>query len=186
MDEKLILADSISAMMNAGVPATDEIEIRGHYNIECHDEHGNTLWSDSFDNTVMTLGKNQIELTGVNGTTPVFMGLIGAVTTAPVAGDTIGSHGGWLEAGAANAPTYSGGRPAVTWAAPSAGSIATNSTNTFNITGSGTINGGFVVFGTGALTTIANTGGTLMSAGTFVAQPVVNGNTVTMSYTLSM
>jgi len=56
------------------------------------------------------------------------------------------------------------------------------------MTGAGTLQGAFIVFGTGAATTIGSTAGTLLSAGAFTggSQPVSSGNVVQVSYSLSM
>ena len=58
----------------------------------------------------------------------------------------------------------------------------------FAITGSGTIKGCFLVFGTGALSTIDNTAGTLYSAGLFTGgdKVVVNTDTLNVSYSASL
>lgn len=66
-----------------------------------------------------------------------------------------------LEAGNANAPTYSGTRKTCEWNAASGGSKALSAALSFAFTGSGTVKGAFLVFGTGALNTIDNTAGTL-------------------------
>lgn len=57
----------------------------------------------------------------------------------------------------------------------------------YAITGSGTVKGAFIVFGTGAVSTIDNTAGTLFSAGLFTAgdKIVGNGDTVNVSYSVS-
>ena len=56
------------------------------------------------------------------------------------------------------------------------------------MTSAGTLEGAFLVFGTGAVATLMSTAGTLLSAGFFTggAQPVNSGNIVQVSYTLSM
>ena len=52
---------------------------------------------------------------------------------------------------------------------------------------SGTIEGAFIVTGTSASATVGTTTGVLFSAGAMITpQPVVNGNTVTMTYTLNL
>jgi len=117
------------------------------------------------------------------------MGLISSTSfTAVAAADTMTSHAGWLEAGNANAPTYSGTRKTAVWAAASAGAIALSAALSFAITGTGTVIGAFLTYGTGALNTVDNTAGTLYSAGAFSggSKVVGNGDTLNVSYTASL
>ena len=117
------------------------------------------------------------------------MGLISSTSyTAVSAGDTMASHAGWLEAGGANAPTYSGNRKTAVWSAASAGAKALSAALSFAITSSGTVKGAFIVFGSGAVNTKDNTSGTLWSAGTFATgdKSVVNGDTLNVNYSTSL
>lgn len=150
-------------------------------------------WDQFAYNTVVTVGKNAMldaALAGSSYTvTGPYMGLIGAVSySAIVAGDTMASHAGWTEAGATNAPTYTGPRKTVAWSAASAGSKAPSAAPVFAITGTGTAKGVFMVYGSGALSTIDNTAGTLFSAGLFSGgdQAVVNTNTLTVTYSIAL
>ena len=106
----------------------------------------------------------------------------------PAYTDTQGSHAGWFEAGAANAPTYSGTRKtpsfsSATNANPSV--LSTSSAVVFSMTGSGTVTGAFINIGGSA--TIDDTTGTLFSAGNFTAgsKTVTSGDTINVTYTLS-
>ena len=56
------------------------------------------------------------------------------------------------------------------------------------MTGAGTLVGAFIVLGTGAVSTLMSTAGTLLSAGAFTGgnQPVNSGNVVQVTYTLSV
>ena len=98
------------------------------------------------------------------------------------------SHAGWLEAGGANAPTYTGNRKTMVFSAASGGAKSLSAVLVFAITGTGTIKGGFVVFGSGAINTKDDSNGTLLSAGLFSGgdRGVINGDTVNVSYTLSL
>ncbi len=149
-------------------------------------------WSDIALNTVATVGKNYALdgylQTAVTITGP-YMGLISSTSFSAIsAADTMASHAGWLEAGATNAPTYTSPRKTCAWSAASAGSKSLSSSLSFAMTGTGTVKGCFIVLSTGAVSTIDNTSGTLYSAGLFTGgdQPVVNGNTLSVSYSTSL
>lgn len=145
-------------------------------------------WQESFDNVVCTLGKNYLLDNGLAGsafTAAFFLGLISSVSyTAVSAADTMASHAGWLEAGATNAPTFSGARKTAAWSAASAGSKALSAGLVFTFTGTGTVKGAFLT----TVSTVDGTTGTLYSAGLFTGgdQPVVSTNTLTVSYTASL
>lgn len=188
MSDFLNVGEVVGASMTAGGGLGEICNAAGRYEIECHDADGNTLWSAGFDNLVPTVGLNQLLASGVVGSGPSYMGLISSTSFGTiVATDTMLSHSGWLEADATNAPEYTGNRPTLVFGAPGAGAIATTSTNSFVFSASGTVNGGFIVFGSGASGSQASTTGVLMSAGTIgTAQPVISGNTITMSYTLTL
>lgn len=157
------------------------------------DEHGKEIWREEFPNVVTTVGKNLALDTYLAGSSYTvvgpFIGLISSVSfSATSASDTMTSHAGWLEAGNANAPTYTAPRKTAAWSAASGGSKALSAAAGFAITGSGTVQGAFLVFGTGALSTIDNTAGTLYSAGQFTggSQAVTAGGTLNVSYTASL
>ncbi len=147
-------------------------------------------WDQLAPNVVTTVGANLALDTILSGSaytvTGPFMGLIGAVSFsgAPVIGDTMASHATWTEAGTTNAPTYTAPRKTIAWSAAAAKSKSPSSAPVFAITGTGTAKGVFLVYGTGAVSTIDSTAGTLYSAGLFSGgdQPVVNTNTLTVSY----
>jgi hypothetical protein len=171
----------------------ERCEAHGTYTVECIDKDGKVKWTDTCENVVATVGKNlalDTYLAG-SGYTVVgpFMGLISSVSfSAVAAADTMASHGGWTEAGVTNAPTYTAPRKTAAWNAASAGSKALSASLSFAITGAGTIKGCFLVFGTGAVSTIDNTSGTLYSAGLFSGgdKVVVNTDTVNVSYSTSL
>ena len=144
-------------------------------------------------NTVVTVGKNLALDTYLAGSsytvTGPYMGLIGAVSySAIAAADTMSSHSGWTEGGTTNAPTYTSPRKTISWSSAASGSKSASAIGAYAITGSGTVKGVFLCFGTGAVSTIDNTSGTLYSAGLFTGgdQAVVNTNTVTVTYSTSL
>jgi hypothetical protein len=184
----LNLGEVLGAQMNASTKGDEISFVHGHYDVACRDAEGNMLWTDSFDNLVTIGGKTSLLASGVTGT--AYMGLISASGFTAVSGtDTIGSHSGWQEAGqGAYGPTYGATRPQVNWGAPANGSISNaGSVSTFVFTGSGTVEGAFVA-NLGASSAVGNTtAGSLLSAGTLTTpQPVINGNTITMAYTLNL
>lgn len=150
------------------------------------------VWEEPIENVVCTVGKNLAldTILAGSGYTVVgpYMGLISSVSySAVAAADTMASHAGWTEAGSTNAPTFAArGTPA--WSAASAGTKQTSSAVSFTMTGGGTLKGCFLVFGSGAVTTLMSTAGTLLSAGLFSGgdQVVSNGNVVTVTYSLSL
>lgn len=142
-----------------------------------------------FANLVTTVGKNFLLDNGLAGsayTASFFLGLISSVSyTAVAAADTMTSHAGWLEAGSANAPTYSqANRPTAAWSAAASGSKSLSAALTFSITSAGTVKGAFLTTNS----TKDGTTGTLYSAGTFTGgdKIVANGDTLSVSYTASL
>lgn len=165
----------------------------GVFTARCFDKDGNLKWEDTFPNVVTTVGKNLALDTYLAGSsytvTGPYMGLISSTSfSAVAAADTMASHAGWLEAGNANAPTYTSPRKTAAWSAAASGSKALSSALTFAITGTGTVKGCFLVYGSGAVTTIDNTSGTLYSAGLFSGgdKVVASGDTLNISYTASL
>lgn len=193
MEEKANAADAVGASAGFRSGLGEQAKAQGVFSAVCRNAAGELLWEDTFENVVCTLGKNLAFDTFLAGSaytvTGPYLGLISSTSfTAVAAADTMASHAGWLEAGSANAPTYSGGRKTCVWSAASAGAKALSAGLVFTFTGSGTVEGGFVVFGTGAVNTNDNTSGTLWSAGLFTGgtKTVASADTVTVSYTASM
>lgn len=194
-----LVGDVLDAGAAAGAAVIGKSEVQerlhaiGLFHAWCVDEFGETKWEDDFPNTVMTLGKNVMLDQALAGSAYTvigpYMGLISSTSYSAIsAADTMSSHAGWLEAGNANAPTYTAPRKTCAWSAASAGSKALSSALAFAITGTGTIKGVFLTFFTGALTTIDNTAGTLLSAGLFTGgdRAVLSGDTVNVSYSMAL
>lgn len=187
-----------NGIMKARNKGLDLIKIIGRYRAICRDKDGKEIWREEFDNLLTQTGKGFLldeALSGSSYTAACYMGLISATSFTGISGgDTPASHSGWLEAGSANTPTYSGTRQTCAWAASTVSGAtvysATKSLSTglvFTFTGSGTVEGAFIVVGSGASATIGNTGGILYSAGTLgTAQPVVSSNTLTISYSTTL
>jgi len=165
----------------------------GVYEVFCIGPDGEEKWRDTFPNTVVTVGKNLALDTYLAGSAYTvvgpFMGLISSIGfSAIAAGDTMTSHAGWTEAGLANAPTYTAPRKTAAWSPASGGSKSLSAALSFAMTGSGTVKGCFLVYGSGALATIDNTAGVLYSAGLFTGgdKTVGSGDTINVSYTTSL
>lgn len=147
-------------------------------------------WTDTVHNLVTTVGKNDLldkYLAGSTYTAAWFLGLISSVSyTAVAVGDTMASHAGWLEAGAANVPIYSqGARPTAAWSAAAAGSKALSSALAYTIaTTGGTVKGCFLT----SVATKDGTTGILYSAGLFTGgdKVVAVADTLNVSYTASV
>lgn len=172
----------------------DFLTAYGVFQLVCRSPNGDLLWEQQTDNVVTVVGKNLAFNTFLNGNnytvTGPYIGLISGHSFVAVStNDTMSVHPGWLEAGNANPPTYSGNRITCPWTAAVGGQIGFAAAVTFTFTGSGTVQGAFIVYGPGALATIDTTVGTLWSATAFLNGPqVVNapGSTVQVNYTVSM
>lgn len=192
LTEALAPGNISGVTVSKGFGVNGDTEIHGKYIVECRDSKGNLKWADEVDNVVTTVGRNLLLDTGLAGSaytvTGPYMGLINGSASSAAAGDTMASHAAWLEVGGANAPTYSGTRKTVAWSAAASGTKSTSSNVTFAITSSGTVGGCFIVYGSGALSTIDNTAGTLYSAGAFTngSRSVVNGDQIAVSYSTSL
>lgn len=164
----------------------DDLPLRGRFEAVCYGPDGTEKWRDHVDNLVTTVGKNDLldkYLKGSSYTQTFRMGLAGAGTKA--AADTQASHAGWSEVGLANAPTYTGNRKDVTMGSASSGS-SVSPTQTFAITSSGTVAGCFT--NNGGSATKDDTTGVLFSAGDFSggSKTVASGDSIVVTYTLSV
>lgn len=191
--ETLDLADRGGANVIRGSAHNERVEAKGIYQIECIGADGKLKWQERAENLVTTVGKNEVldkALAGSSYTvTGPYLGLISSTSYSAVAtSDTMSSHGGWTEAGSANAPTYSGNRKTAVWAGASSGSKGLAAPLSFAITSSGTVKGCFMVLGSAATNTVDGTVGILLSAGLFTGgdKAVANGDTLNVSYSLGL
>ena len=187
--EKMNAMNDISAQRVQNIGVFEKAEAHGVYTAQCFGPDGELKWEDTFDNLVTTVGKNDAldkYLAGSAYTAAWYMGLISSVSyTAVAATDTMASHAGWLEAGVANAPTYSqGARPTAAWAEASAGAKALSAALTFSITSTGTVKGCFL----NSIATKDGTTGILFSAGLFTGgdKVLANGDTLSAAYSASL
>lgn len=184
--------EKLSAIAQAGVAFVRNVAMmetglaKGVYDVEIV-RGGRIVEKDKAHNVVVVVGKNQfwnIAIVGNTYTAPK-LGLMGAITTGAQSTDTMASHSGWVEAGSANAPTYSqSARPTPSWATPVNSGVQTSSAVSFSITSSGTLNGCFLTDSA----TKDGTTGTLYSAGAFASgsKTVSNGDTVNVTYSITM
>jgi len=180
----------ITMQANAVIP--EGMGVDGFYHVECRDADGNLKWNEEFPNLVVAVGKQLmldtlLRTSGTYTTVGPFLGLINNSTTFAAA-DTMSSKT-WTEL-----TTYTVGGSAVRGtavfaAASSTGTTPSNVTTstataiTYTMTGSATVYGCFLVTGTGAVSTISSTAGTLYSEGNFsTAKTVTTGDTVSVTY----
>lgn len=191
MKDIIRIGDNFDASVGRIAAQMEALDVLGRFNMVCRDKYGNIKWDVDYDNLITDLGKNYMLNAALDGATIVgpFMGLISAVsyTTGPAAGDTSASHGGWLEAGSANAPTYTAPRKTCVFLAAATKSKTLSAGLVFAIT-AGTnvvVKGSAIWLGSGAVSTIASTAGVLYAAGVFSGgdKTVSSGETLTVSYT---
>jgi hypothetical protein len=174
----------------------EQAKLIGTYYIECLGSDGTVKWTDTIHNTVMTEGKNLALDTILAGSAYTvvgpFMGLISSTSFTAIAATDVAAQingtNAWTEAGSTNNPIYSGTRKTAVFSAASAGSKALSAALSFAITTGGTCKGAFMIYGTGAVSTINNTSGRLLSAGLFTGgdKTVSNGDTLNISWSLAM
>jgi hypothetical protein len=195
MKESANSIDVCGATVARVAACVENVILTGRYHVRCIGKDGRLKWEDDIENLVTTVGKNFILDTVHAGSsysvTGPYMGLISSVDwSAVAAGDTMASHAGWKEAGSGvNYPIYNGNRKTCAFSAANNGSKALSSALAFTIeTTGGTVKGCFIVLGTGAVATKADTNGTLYSAGAFTGgDKVVDiGDTINVSYTAGM
>jgi hypothetical protein len=184
--------DNAVATLQANASIPEGMGVEGFYHVECRDAQGNLKWDEAFPNLVVAVGKQLLldtllRTSGTYTTVGPFLGLINNSTTFAAA-DTMTSKT-WTEL-----TTYTVGGSAVRGtavfaAASSSGLTPSNVTTstataiTYTMTGSATVYGCFLVTGTGAVSTISSTAGTLYSEGNFsTAKTVTSGDTVTVTY----
>ena len=184
--------DNAVATLQASASIPEGMGVEGFYKVECRDAQGNLKWDEEFPNLVVAVGKQLLldtllRTSGTYTTVGPFLGLINNSTTFAAA-DTMTSKT-WTEL-----TTYTVGGSAVRGTAvfaassssgltPSNVTTSTATAITYTMTGSATVYGCFLVTGTGAVSTISSTAGTLYSEGNFsTAKTVTSGDTVTVTY----
>jgi hypothetical protein len=188
------VGDSAVVTLQAGAAKDEGLGMAGVYHVECRDAQGNLKWTEEFPNLVNAVGKELMLDTLLKGSSysvvGPFLGLISGSGSTFAASDTMASHSGWTEFANYTVGGSAVRGTAVFASATSTGSTPSNVTTsaataiTYTITGGGgTVGGCFLVLGSGASSTINNTGGTLYSAGNFTTAKVTTaGDTVSVTY----
>ena len=188
-NDKVKTQDIATGSLIAGTASSESATAKGVYTIQCHDKDGNLKWEAEAPNLVVNVGlqdMNSKYFTGSSYTAAWYLGLYGAgASNSPSASDTMSSHAGWTEVTAYTQST----RPACTFGTPTTAnpSVATNSASpaTFSINATTTVGGAFLT----SNSTKGGTTGTLYSAADFSSpgdRSVVSGDTLTVTYTLSL
>lgn len=178
-DDRIRLSDAIGASLILRPPLLDQLPLRGVIDAWCWRD-GRLLWEERGINTVVTVGKNDLITQYFKGSAYTAAFYIGLKDTGSVvAGDTMGSHGGWTE----NTTYSEGTRQALTMGTASGGSIDNSAAKaSFSINGSTTIFGIFIT----TSSTKGGTTGTLFAGGDFAAsRAVASGDILQTQYTLS-
>lgn len=190
--EKITALDACGTSVERGAPVAETIGIKGRYDVVCVGEDGQIKWTDSIENLVVTVGKNDLldkYFFGSAYTAAWYMGLVdNASYTAYAATDTLASHTGWLENLGYTISGSSTNRATVGWSTAAAAGSKTASVAAFTINATSTILGALMTT-TQARNTTSNGGaGILYSAGTFTggARSVISGDTLNVTYTASV
>jgi hypothetical protein len=161
--------------------------VHGVYTAQCYNKEGELIWEDTFENLVTDIGARFL-LDGAFGAaqnSTFFLGLTTGSPT-PANGDTMATHGGWTEATGWSTPASSA-RATITWSSASSRAKAIASAASFTASGALTVGGCFIVTGSGAVATNANTSGTLYSVGAFSGgnKTLAASDTLQVSYSTS-
>ena len=167
----------------------EKVKAGGVFTVQCFDKEGNLKWTEENHNLVVNVGLQDMNtkyFSGSSYTAAWYIGLYGAgASNTPAASDTRSSHAGWTEVVAYSQAT----RPACTFGTATTAdpSVITNSASpaTFSINGTTTVGGAFLT----SNSTKSGTTGTLFSASDFQSpgdRSVVNGDTLTVTYTFSL
>lgn len=155
--------------------------VNHHWVVECIGPDGQLKWREEFDNIVVTAGLNKyLDATLKTGlASPAwYVGL--KDTGSIVAGDTMGSHGGW----ATITPYSNATDPAFTPGTISGGSVDNSASKAvFNINATDDVYGAFLKDDN----TKGGSTGTLLGGADFAAmRGVANGDTLNVQITCSL
>ena len=188
--ENIKVFESCDASIVRKSGMNEEVIPSGVYSAECIGPNGEVKWTETFKNTVTTVGKNSLLDVYLGASTQIttwYFGLISANSYSAISSsDTMSVHTGWREAANSGAsapnPQYSQGtRPSASWSAASSGSKSVSAASSFSIITNGTVKGAFLV----SNNTKGGSTGVLYSAGLFTAgdKIVGDGDVLNVSYT---
>lgn len=156
--------------------------LRGKFQVECYDKHGNLKWAEDFPNGIVDEGVAYLLDAGFDGaaqSTAWYIGLIDNDSFSTLDdGDTMSSHSGWVE----NTDYDEADR--VTWPndATSSRSMSNSTTADFTMNATATIKGIFIVDDD----TKGGTSGTLWSTASFSSNAsVTSGDELKITYTIN-
>lgn len=181
-------ADTVSSTLIASTSFVDSLSAKGRYDLVCTDADGNIKWEHTEDNLVVNVGlqdMNDKYFTGSSYSATWYLGLITGPGVTTSATDTMSSHAGWTEfTGYSNST-----RPACSFGSATSAnpSVISNSGSTavYTINATGTVGGAFLT----SNSTKSGTTGILFSEKAFSSpgdRSVVNGDTLTVTYTFSL
>lgn len=180
-------ADTVSSTLTAVAGAVEGLSAKGRYELVCTDADGNVKWVHTEDNLVVNVGLQDMNtkyFTGSSYSATWYLGLITGPGVTTSATDTMSSHG-WTEfTGYSQATRVTCSFGAATSANPS---VISNSGSpaAFSINATGTVGGAFLT----SNNTKSGTTGILFSEKAFSSpgdRSVVNGDTLTVTYTFSL
>lgn len=174
--------DHASAVVEAPQKTRQKVGLYGTYHLELIDRHGKLLATRDGHNAITDVGLDYCLNTTFNNLAsinPFFIGLINnSPGPAPVDGDTMASHAGWVEWTAYSEPI----RQDWTEGAASSQSITNAVSADFTITSPGSVWGIFL----NSASDKSGTTGTLWSTANFTAPlTVVATNVVKITYTVN-
>jgi len=182
MNESVNILDSLGFSLSKGRGTSDLLLPKGEFGYELS-RGGILLQKGSFLNTVVDQGKNSLLDVYFRNQTQIAAWYFGIVDnsgwTAFSSADTAASHAGWTEF-----VTYTES-VRQTWSpgAAASASITNGTVATFNITGTATLKGAFII----SNSTKSGTSGTLWSEAAFSGGTVAvsSGDQLRLTYTLS-
>jgi len=161
-----------------------QLDTRGRFVVEHFNKHGMKIGEYNFPNGITDVGKDLLLDVMFFGGSQVaaaswYIGLVDlSGYSALAAGDTMASHAGWNEFTSYSEATR------VAWGPGASSSQSTTNASpaTFNINGSGTVKGVFII----SNNTKSGSTGTLWATALFSADvPVSNGDQLKVTYTTS-
>lgn len=177
--ENMKIQDSSDTAIVANHGVSDGIDPCGSFKITCYAPDGSIRWEEESPNLVVNAGKNDLLNRYFRGSAYTAAFFVGLKTAGSIAATDTMSSKSWTElTGYSNAT-----RPTYTTVSPTTQSI-TNAASpaVFNINATATIGGCFIT----TSNLIGGTTGTLFSAVDFAAaRSVVNGDTLTVTYSVS-